>query len=95
MRPAIAMCACDATRLALKASMGDRMYRARRETGLNREEFAAELDISRNSVGNYESGRTRPIPVILKAWAFRCRVSYDWLLTGETPPQGVDAEPAQ
>lgn len=45
-------------------------------------QMAAELGVSRNTVGNYLAGRTTPARAVLVVWAIRCGVSLDWLQTG-------------
>lgn len=49
------------------------------------QEMADELGLSRNTVGNYLAGRTRPHKAVLRVWALRCGVPYEWLVSGETP----------
>ena len=63
-------------------TLADRLRKARLMTGLEAQEFADEIGIHRNSVRNYERGRL-PRPIVLKAWALRSGVSYEWLVTGE------------
>jgi len=67
-------------------TLGDRLRKARELTGLEVHEFADEIGIHRNSVGNYERGR-RPRPIVLKAWALRSGVSAAWLETGQMNSQ--------
>lgn len=42
------------------------------------------LGVTRNTVGNYMAGRTAAPVAVLRVWALRCGVPFDWLLTGET-----------
>jgi transcriptional regulator with XRE-family HTH domain len=66
---------------------GDRLRKAREQTGLGRSDFADELGVSRNTVMNYESGRTqRHARIVLRAWALRTGVPFEWLRTGDAPP---------
>lgn len=78
-----------------------RLQIARELTGLDRQDFAAELGVSRNTVSSTENGRTKPSRLLLKAWALRTGVSLTWLETGEAPtpppgwaPRGSNPEPA-
>lgn len=64
-------------------TVGDRLYKARKETGLDAQQFADEIGIHRSSVRRYEEGAASPRPVVLKAWALRSGVDSEWLLTGE------------
>lgn len=83
-------------------TIGDRLRKAREDkTGLDQGPFAQELGISRGTVSHYEragtiEGMKRPY---LMAWAMRCDVPLEWLLTGDqastTPPDsgpGIDSE---
>ncbi len=63
-------------------TLGDRLRKAREQRGLGVQDLANELGISRNSVGNYESGRTRPPRPTLIVWSMRCGVPIEWLQTG-------------
>lgn len=63
-------------------TIGDRLRKARELTGLDQVQFATEIDISRNTVGNYENGNVKPRRLALKAWAMRTGVPLEWLETG-------------
>lgn len=53
-------------------------------------EMADELGVSRNTVGNYLAGRTRPHKAVLRVWALRTGVPYEWLAGGDsTSKHGV------
>jgi transcriptional regulator with XRE-family HTH domain len=66
-------------------TIGDRLRKARELTGLEKAEFAAQLDVSRNTITNYEQGKVKPRTVVLRAWAMRCGVSLEWLRDGTAP----------
>lgn len=66
-------------------TMGDRLRKARELTDLDREQFAAELGVSRQTVGNAELDRVKPRKIMLRAWALRTGVPLVWLETGEAP----------
>ena len=68
----------------------DRLRKAREELGLDQGAFAELIGVSRGTVSNYERGTTPADRiVVLRAWALATRVSYEWLLHGETPrPEG-------
>jgi transcriptional regulator with XRE-family HTH domain len=62
----------------------DRLRKARECVGLDQRELADEIDVSRNTVVNYENGATQRLkPLVLKQWALRTGVPYEWLTTGE------------
>src|SRR5690606_27177162 len=70
-------------------TLGDRLRKARQVTGLEQEDFAAEIGVSRGTVRNYETGATTRVkPIVLKAWALRSGVPLHWIQTGESPRQG-------
>lgn len=74
----------------------DRLRKARETTGMTQREFADHVGISKNTVGNYEAGKTtrfsRPM---LAAWAMATGVPIEWLETGKIPaPEGGDGEAA-
>lgn len=69
----------------LDFDMADRMRKAREVAGYTQGEMADLLSVARQSVNNYEHRRTKPLPVVLKAWAEACDVPLEWLLTGSEP----------
>ena len=73
--------------------IGDRLSKALKHAGVGTAVMAEYLGISRNTVGNYTSGRTVPDKRTLRLWAMRTGVPLEWLETGEVPdgdPQGPD-----
>ena len=67
-------------------TMLDRLRKARESAGLLKEELAERLEVSRNTIGNYESGKVRPQPVVVKMWALVTGVPVEWIRTGHEPP---------
>ena len=70
--------------------MHDRLRKARESAGYGREQLADAMEVSRNSVYNAESGRTRPRKIMLNAWALACGVPVDWIITGKSPGSGPE-----
>ncbi|MBZ4486265.1 helix-turn-helix domain-containing protein [Microbacterium sp. cx-55] len=66
----------------------DRIRRAMRVSGLGTGDLADALEVSRNTVTNWISGRTAPRPRDLKAIALRTGFPFAWLETGEAPHDG-------
>ena len=64
-------------------TLADRMRKAREAAGFDQSALARSLGISRNSVSNYETGRTHPHQPVRELWAQRCGVPYEWLTGGE------------
>lgn len=56
-----------------------------RVAGLTPEEMAEALDVSRNTIGNYRSGRTKPSKLQVKEWAIRTGAPLEWLVSGRMP----------
>ena len=67
-------------------TIGDRLRKARELTGLSQGDFAAEIDISPRSVSNYESEAVAPKRLVLKAWAMRTGVPFEWIVNGDINP---------
>jgi transcriptional regulator with XRE-family HTH domain len=74
-------------------TMRHRLRIARESIGLDQDQLADLIGVSRNTIGNMEKGRgkTPPRKLILNAWALACGVPVSWILTGkETPPPNPD-----
>lgn len=68
-------------------SIHDRLRKAREHAGLEQGALAERIDVSRQTVGNYELGRTpRPKKLIVRQWALACGVNFDWLWEGAAHP---------
>lgn len=64
-------------------SVHDRCRKAREFAGLDQDQLAARIDVSRGTISNYETGAvTKLKSLVLRQWAFACGVDYDWLRTG-------------
>lgn len=69
-----------------------RLRIAREFAGLEQKELADLIGVSRNTVGNAETGGVKPRRITLNAWALACGVPVSWILTGEGPA-GPSGEP--
>lgn len=58
------------------------------------EEMADTLGVSRATVYNYMAGTRNPKLGMVKQWALRCYVPWEWIVTGELPDpsDGGDTE---
>lgn len=56
-------------------------------SGVSVHDMADELGVSRNTVGNYLAGRTTPHKAVLRVWALRTGVPFEWLARGEVDPK--------
>lgn len=63
-------------------SIGDRFRVARKSHDYTQEELAAELKVSRNSVGMIERGEMRPNEEVITALCDLLWINKNWLLTG-------------
>lgn len=70
--------------------LGDRLDKAMRVAELTIDDMADALDVSRNTIGNYRSGRTKPSKLQLKEWSVRTGAPLEWLMTGEVGPVGIE-----
>lgn len=68
----------------------DRLAKALTVSGVSHAEMADALDVSRNTIGNYIAGRTKPSRLQVKEWAVRTGAPLEWLLTGR---ESVGPEP--
>ena len=66
-------------------TLGDRLRKSREDAGLSQAQLAEALAVSRNTIGNAETGARRPLPITIRAWADATGVPLPWLLTGEAP----------
>lgn len=70
-------------------TLGDRLRKARETADLEQIELARDIGVSRNTVANYERGKTTARRPVVLAWAVRCGVPIEWLWTGRVPESGV------
>lgn len=76
----------------LEFDLQDRMRKALRVGGVSANDMAETLEIHRNTISNYLSGRTAPSVAVLRVWALRCGVPFSWLRDGELPKNGPDGD---
>lgn len=63
----------------------DRLAKSLRLSGRSVQDMATFLEVHRNTVGSWLSGRARPNPATLKLWATETKVPYLWLRDGKLP----------
>jgi DNA-binding XRE family transcriptional regulator len=68
--------------------INDRLRKAREVTGLSQAEMAREIGVARTSVVTYETGHKQPTRPVVRAWAFRTGVPYEWICHGDELPCG-------
>lgn len=69
--------------------LSDRLAKAMSVAGMSNSEMADALDVSRNTITNYTSGRTKPSRLQIREWAVRTGAPLEWLETGERPVNGM------
>jgi DNA-binding XRE family transcriptional regulator len=67
-----------------------RMRIAREYAGYDSGELADIIGVSRNTIGNAESGRVKVRTIVINAWAMACGVPKSWLITGKAPEDSPD-----
>lgn len=63
----------------------DRLRLTLRHRGISVGEMAEYFEVNRNTIGNWLNGHTTPKPAILRLWALRTGVPFEWLKTGVAP----------
>lgn len=71
-----------------------RLRIAREYAGLEQDQLADLIGVSRNTVGNAEKGRVTPRQITINAWALVCGVPRGWIKTGTSQGPPVDGGPA-
>lgn len=72
--------------------LADRLDKALKVGKVSNADMADALDVSRNTVTNYTTGRTTPSRLQIKEWAVRTGAPAEWLLTGIDPTPSTDPE---
>lgn len=75
-------------------TLGELLAKARKDAGFDQLQLAHAVGIARNSLSNYETGRSVPPFDVAARIASACGVSLEWLATAvnaETAPAEADA----
>jgi len=76
---------------------GDRLEKALKASGVQVQDMADYLGVSRQTLSSWFSGRTSPTTGVVRIWALRTGVPFLWLETGQAPgvqgPGGGDSLP--
>lgn len=64
-------------------SIGERINYIRKEMGVNRDQFADYLGVSRNTITRYETDERKPDADFIIKFCVEYEVSADWLLFGK------------
>jgi transcriptional regulator with XRE-family HTH domain len=86
------------TGLDLGWTLGDRMAKARRASGVSSYAMAAHLGVSRNTIGRWENGHTTPTKSVVIVWSQVTGAPIDWLagddLDGPFPTADLPIQPS-
>lgn len=74
-------------------TLPDRLAKARNHAGIEQEELAQAMGVSRQSISNWERGYAKPKRPYVWAWADVTGVDRHWLLWGEEPPDDDGGAP--
>jgi len=69
----------------LEQTLGDRLKKSLRVSGLSVGDMAEALEIHRNTISAWLADRARPQPVTLRFWAEHNGVPIEWLRDGKWP----------
>lgn len=66
-------------------TLQDRLRKAREYAGLDQQELADRMGVSRGTIGNSEGGHVKVRAITIRAWAMATGVDAAWLEHGEAP----------
>lgn len=75
--------------------LSDRLRKSLRASSTSVQSMADYLGFTRKTVGDYLGGRVKPKTPVLRVWAMRCGVPFEWLALGieadpnSGPDQGI------
>ena len=64
-------------------TLGDRLRKARAIAGIETDEMARDIGRTRRTITNYENDATTAPLLVVRQYAMRCSVPFEWLSTGE------------
>jgi transcriptional regulator with XRE-family HTH domain len=83
----------------LGQTLGDRLKKSLRHSGLSVADMAEHIEVHRNTISGWLADRAKPMPIFLRVWADKCEVPIEWLRDGEwpnaTPVKPVKRAPAK
>lgn len=69
----------------LNQTLGDRLKKSMRHSGLSVGDMAEFLEVHRNTISGWLADRSKPMPIFLRIWADKTQVPIEWLRNGEWP----------
>lgn len=70
--------------------LNHRLARSLEWSAVDSTEMAELLGVSETTLRNYLKARTTPRAGMVRQWALRCGVPYEWLVTGDVPMPNPD-----
>lgn len=77
----------------LTQTLGDRLKKSMRHSGLSVGEMAEYLEVHRNTISGWLADRSKPMPIFLRIWADKCQVPIEWLRDGDWPQPPPPSRP--
>ncbi len=71
----------------LQQSQADRLMKSLKYAGISHNEMAAFLEVHRNTIGGYVTGRTKMLPVVMRLWAAKVDLPLEWIRDGIWPEE--------
>lgn len=71
--------------LELNQTLGDRLKKSMRHSGLSVADMAEFLEVHRNTISGWMADRAKPMPILLRIWATKTEVPLEWLRDGTWP----------
>lgn len=78
----------------LGQTQADRIAKSLKFSGMSHGEMAEFLECHRNTVGGWCTGKARMMPAIMRMWAQKTGVPYEWLRDGVWPEETPAAQSA-
>ena len=63
--------------------MHNRIKQVRKFAGLNQQDFATRIGVSRGALANYEVGRNEPLAAVISLICEKFQINENWLRTGD------------
>lgn len=78
----------------LGQTLGDRLEKSLKYAGMTQQDMAEFLEVHRNTISGYTTGKTRMMPAIMRLWAVQVDLPLEWLRTGVWPEDPTQPAPA-
>ena len=69
----------------LEQSQADRIAKSLKSAGMSHSDMAEHMEMHRNTIGAYVTGKSKMLPIIMRLWAEKVGVPLEWLRDGVWP----------